>query len=103
MLKLSVLVLMVLQTTALVLLLRYSRIQPTEGRPRYLNTTAVFLAELLKMFVCILLVARENGAYISTVHIFVLFYVYFTLILISHRVFYAIIYQALQSDLHFFT
>ncbi|KAM9323506.1 solute carrier family 35 member A3b [Pholidichthys leucotaenia] len=51
---------LVLQTTLLVLTTRYSRIQREDG-PQYLASTAVVLAEVLKIFTCTLLVFRENN------------------------------------------
>lgn len=48
------LVLMVVQTVSMVLLLRVSRTQHVEG-PRYLNTTAIFLGEVLKLFASLVL------------------------------------------------
>ncbi|KIW21735.1 hypothetical protein, variant [Cladophialophora immunda] len=49
-LKYVFLVTLVVQNSALVLTMRYSRIQPG---PRYLGTTAVALSELLKCFICL--------------------------------------------------
>ncbi|KPP63585.1 UDP-N-acetylglucosamine transporter-like [Scleropages formosus] len=51
---------LVLQTTSLVLTMRYSRTLPWEG-PRYLASSAVVSAELLKILACVLLVFKENG------------------------------------------
>jgi len=45
------LVVLVLQTTALVLILRYSRTMKTEG-PRYLSSTAIVVAEVVKIVTC---------------------------------------------------
>ncbi|KAE8610815.1 hypothetical protein XENTR_v10012252 [Xenopus tropicalis] len=50
---------LVLQTTSLVLTMRYSRTQQEEG-PRYLSSTAVVSAEVLKIVACILLVYKDN-------------------------------------------
>uniref|UniRef100_A0A8B9DE69 UDP-N-acetylglucosamine transporter n=1 Tax=Anser cygnoides TaxID=8845 RepID=A0A8B9DE69_ANSCY len=50
---------LVFQTTSLVLTMRYSRTLKEEG-PRYLSSTAVVLAELLKIFTCILLVYKDS-------------------------------------------
>ena len=58
--KYGTLMLLVLQTTALVLTLRYSRIQPVQGA-RYLNSTAILLGEFIKLLTCFVLVFRENG------------------------------------------
>lgn len=51
---------LVLQTTSLVLTMRYSRTL-VEDSPRYLASSAVVSAEVLKIFICALLVLAENG------------------------------------------
>lgn len=51
---------LVLQTTSLVLTMRYSRTLNEDG-PRYLASTAVVSAEVLKIFACSLLVLMENS------------------------------------------
>ncbi|XP_061588569.1 solute carrier family 35 member A3b isoform X2 [Cololabis saira] len=51
---------LVLQTTSLVLTMRYSRTLE-EDEPRYLASSAVVSAEVLKIFACALLVFRENN------------------------------------------
>lgn len=51
---------LVLQTTSLVLTMRYSRTLQEDG-PRYLASSAVVSAEVLKILVCILLVFRETS------------------------------------------
>ncbi|XP_024908121.1 solute carrier family 35 member A3b isoform X2 [Cynoglossus semilaevis] len=51
---------LVLQTTSLVLTMRYSRTQKDLG-PRYLASSAVVCAEALKVFTCILLVFKDSG------------------------------------------
>ncbi|KAG7456865.1 hypothetical protein MATL_G00240360 [Megalops atlanticus] len=51
---------LVLQTTSLVLTMRYSRTLPGDG-PRYLASSAVVSAELLKILTCTLLVCREHS------------------------------------------
>ncbi|XP_011924788.1 PREDICTED: UDP-N-acetylglucosamine transporter-like isoform X3 [Cercocebus atys] len=50
---------LVFQTTSLVLTMRYSRTLKEEG-PRYLSSTAVVVAELLKIMACILLVYKDS-------------------------------------------
>uniref|UniRef100_A0A2K6GPM7 Major facilitator superfamily domain containing 14A n=1 Tax=Propithecus coquereli TaxID=379532 RepID=A0A2K6GPM7_PROCO len=50
---------LVFQTTSLVLTMRYSRTLKEEG-PRYLSSTAVVVAELLKITACILLVYKDS-------------------------------------------
>ena len=57
-LRYGTLILVVLQTTATVLLLRYSRTR--EGTP-YLASTAVFVSEILKFIVCIGSLLIQNG------------------------------------------
>lgn len=53
---------LVFQTTSLVLTMRYSRTLKEEG-PRYLSSTAVVLAEVLKIMACVLLVYRDSRRY----------------------------------------
>uniref|UniRef100_A0A3B5LJB6 Solute carrier family 35 member A3b n=1 Tax=Xiphophorus couchianus TaxID=32473 RepID=A0A3B5LJB6_9TELE len=50
---------LVLQTTSLVLTMRYSRTQKEDG-PRYLASSAVVAAEVLKIFTCTFIVFMEN-------------------------------------------
>ncbi|KAF7223291.1 transcript variant X1, partial [Nothobranchius furzeri] len=51
---------LVLQTTSLVLTMRYSRTLKEDG-PRYLASSAVVLSEVLKIFACTVLVLFENN------------------------------------------
>uniref|UniRef100_A0A7N4PBH5 Solute carrier family 35 member A3 n=1 Tax=Sarcophilus harrisii TaxID=9305 RepID=A0A7N4PBH5_SARHA len=51
---------LVFQTTSLVLTMRYSRTLKEDG-PRYLSSTAVVIAELLKIIACILLVYKDSS------------------------------------------
>ncbi|XP_018080140.1 solute carrier family 35 (UDP-N-acetylglucosamine (UDP-GlcNAc) transporter), member A3, gene 2 L homeolog isoform X1 [Xenopus laevis] len=51
---------LVFQTTTLVLTMRYSRTLKEEG-PRYLSSTAVVAAEVLKIVACVLLVYKDNS------------------------------------------
>ncbi|XP_006000073.1 UDP-N-acetylglucosamine transporter [Latimeria chalumnae] len=51
---------LVLQTTSLVLTMRYSRTLKEDG-PRYLASTAVVVAELMKIGACILLVYKDSS------------------------------------------
>lgn len=53
---------LVFQTTSLVLTMRYSRTLKEEG-PRYLSSTAVVVAEILKIMACILLVYKDSRRY----------------------------------------
>ncbi|XP_034559284.1 solute carrier family 35 member A3b [Notolabrus celidotus] len=59
-LKYVSLVVLVLQTTSLVLTMRYSRTLKEDG-PRYLASSAVVSAEVLKILACTLFVFRENS------------------------------------------
>jgi len=58
-----VLVLLVIQTTAAVLLMRYSRtaVRPAGSGPPYLATVAVFMAEAFKLPFCVLMTAWSCG------------------------------------------
>ena len=60
------LVLLIFQTTGLVLVMRYSRTANVvndkgESEDRYLSSTAVVAAELMKLVACILLIWVESG------------------------------------------
>uniref|UniRef100_A0A158QMI7 UDP-N-acetylglucosamine transporter n=1 Tax=Haemonchus placei TaxID=6290 RepID=A0A158QMI7_HAEPC len=59
-LKYVSLIVLIAQTTALVLILRYSRTQKHEG-PRYLSSTAVVMAEIVKLVTCILVLFYNHG------------------------------------------
>ncbi|XP_018532722.1 solute carrier family 35 member A3b isoform X2 [Lates calcarifer] len=58
---------LVLQTTSLVLTMRYSRTLKEDG-PRYLASSAVVSAEMLKIFACTLLVFMENNLNVRAVN-----------------------------------
>lgn len=58
--KLVVLSLLVLQTTMMVLMLRYSRSKPVDG-PRFLNSTVVLVAEFVKLLCCIFIISKSKG------------------------------------------
>ncbi|MEQ2203733.1 hypothetical protein XENOCAPTIV_002862, partial [Xenoophorus captivus] len=51
---------LVFQTTSLVLTMRYSRTLQAEG-PRYLASSAVVVAEVMKILACVLLVFKEHS------------------------------------------
>lgn len=53
------LVVLIAQTTALVLILRYSRTQKVQG-PKYLSSTAVVSAEVVKLFTCLVVILYNN-------------------------------------------
>lgn len=54
---------LVVQTTTMVLVLRYSRSAPVTG-PRYLSSTAVVSSETLKIIISILLILKDEGLYL---------------------------------------
>ncbi|XP_054645461.1 solute carrier family 35 member A3a isoform X2 [Dunckerocampus dactyliophorus] len=51
---------LVFQTTSLVLIMRYSRTLQADG-PRYLASSAVVVAEVMKLIICLLLVFKEHS------------------------------------------
>lgn len=54
------LIVLISQTSALVLLLRYSKTQKVDG-PKYLSSTAILSAEFIKFFTCIFVLMQQNG------------------------------------------
>lgn len=66
-LKYLSLLVLIFQTTGVVLTLRYSRIA-SNGSKMYLSSTAVVLSELLKFIICYFLVLRGNGWSTSDTH-----------------------------------
>jgi len=60
------LVLLVLQTVAVILMMRYSRTRHQEGQ-RYLSTTAVFYAEVMKALFSLAFLRRENKDFKNTI------------------------------------
>ncbi|KAK9728780.1 hypothetical protein K7432_000810 [Basidiobolus ranarum] len=50
-----------IQSSTLVLMLRYSRVEHQPGQPMYLASTAVFFAELIKAVVCLLFLYKNSG------------------------------------------
>ena len=59
----SSLLMLVLQNTALVLMLRYSRTMPGQ---RYLPSTAVTMMELLKLAACLVVILLQGGGSMAT-------------------------------------
>ena len=59
-LKYVSLTVLVLQTTAVVLVLRYSRAVPQSG-PRYLASTTIVISELLKILTCLFILYYDCG------------------------------------------
>jgi len=60
--KYAALLLLVAQMVGLVLLMRYSRTVPRgENQPLYLASTAVFVMEVMKLIICLMVVAYDSG------------------------------------------
>jgi len=69
MIKYTALLLLVAQMVGLVLLMRYSRTTKDPDKPLYLASTAVFIMEVMKMVVCLVIVAYQaNGALHQELH-----------------------------------
>lgn len=60
--KYAALFLLVAQMVGLVLLMRYSRTQRSPDHPLYLPSTAVFAMEVMKLIICLLVIAFDSGA-----------------------------------------
>lgn len=73
---------LVFQTTSLVLTMRYSRTLKEEG-PRYLSSTAVVVAELLKIMACILLVYKDSSRYLGFLFLINAVYLVYIYILVT--------------------
>ncbi|CAO3600386.1 unnamed protein product [Absidia cylindrospora] len=57
------LIILVVQNSTLVLLMRYSRIVQKVGQPMYIASTAVFLAELLKIIACLVVMRYQQPSW----------------------------------------
>uniref|UniRef100_A0A2I2ZPY9 Major facilitator superfamily domain containing 14A n=1 Tax=Gorilla gorilla gorilla TaxID=9595 RepID=A0A2I2ZPY9_GORGO len=75
---------LVFQTTSLVLTMRYSRTLKEEG-PRYLSSTAVVVAELLKIMACILLVYKDSSRYLGFLFLINAIYLVCIYILVTYQ------------------
>lgn len=60
-LKYSTLLLITVQTSSMVLLLRYSRRQTADPKDAYINSTAVFLSEFAKLIICLVVIAWNDS------------------------------------------
>lgn len=60
--KFSALFLLVAQMVGLVLLMRYSRTHADPDQPLYLASTAVFVMEVMKLVICLLVIAYQTGS-----------------------------------------
>ena len=58
--KYGALFLLVAQMVGLVLLMRVSRTNPTEGEPMYLASTAVFIMEVMKLGICCCVISYQS-------------------------------------------
>lgn len=54
---------LVVQNSTLVLMMRYSRIVQKPGQTMYIASTAVFLAEVLKIIACLLVMRHQQGSW----------------------------------------
>lgn len=54
------LICLTLQTTSIIILYSYSRIVP-KGAVKYLSSTVVVIAEILKLAFCFLVICRDSG------------------------------------------
>ncbi|KAG2187598.1 hypothetical protein INT44_005287 [Umbelopsis vinacea] len=55
------LVVLIIQNSTLVLMMHYSRMNQDPGQPMYIASTAVFMAELIKIAACLIAIMHENG------------------------------------------
>lgn len=63
------LVILLLQNSTLVLMMRYSRVNVQPDQPMYLASTAVFFAELIKLLACVLVLAYKTKSIARTSYI----------------------------------
>lgn len=71
--KYFALFLLVAQMVGLVLLMRYSRINHKADQPLYLASTAVFNMEIMKLFICLIVIAYQTGgALLPELHLHVI-------------------------------
>ncbi|KAG0012071.1 hypothetical protein BGZ80_000229 [Entomortierella chlamydospora] len=63
------LVVLLLQNSVLVLMMRYSRVSVDPDQPMYLASTAVFCAEIIKLCACCLILLYKTGSIAHTVYI----------------------------------
>lgn len=57
------LIVLVVQNSTLVLMMRYSRIVQKPGQTMYIASTAVFLAEVLKIVACLMVMYHQQGSW----------------------------------------
>ncbi|KAG0010712.1 hypothetical protein BGZ81_002602 [Podila clonocystis] len=63
------LVILLLQNSTLVLMMRYSRVNVQADQPMYLASTAVFFAELIKLLACVFVLAYKTKSIARTSYI----------------------------------
>lgn len=56
------LVVLIAQTTALVLVLRFSKTRKTYGELPYISSTAILVAEVVKFVTCLIILFKNNGS-----------------------------------------
>ena len=67
-LKYVCLAILILQTSVNVLTLRYTRMTRMPGKPVYIASTAVLLAEVLKIVICFAVLLREEEYSVGVFH-----------------------------------
>jgi solute carrier family 35 (UDP-sugar transporter), member A1/2/3 len=60
--KYFALFMLVAQMVGLVLLMRYSRTQKDPAQPLYLASTAVFIMEVMKLVICVIVIVMQSGS-----------------------------------------
>ncbi|KAF9272531.1 hypothetical protein BGZ68_002330 [Mortierella alpina] len=63
------LVVLLLQNSTLVLMMRYSRVSVDPDQPMYLASTAVFFAEIIKLLACLIILAYRTKSIPRTLYI----------------------------------
>ncbi|KAI8638879.1 nucleotide-sugar transporter-domain-containing protein [Parasitella parasitica] len=63
------LIILVVQNSMLVLLMRYSRTPTQPDQPLYIASTAVFMAELIKIVACLYMLHVEGNSYRRCIHL----------------------------------
>jgi UDP-sugar transporter A1/2/3 len=62
-LKYISLIVLTIQTTTLVMILRYSRINYDINEGNYISSTAIVCSEFIKLIVCLVILTYDSGIY----------------------------------------
>ena len=80
-LKYLSLLVLTIQTTTLVMILRYSRINFDENEGNYISSTAIVCSEFIKLIVSLLILSYESGIYCQPIdannYLIILFFRFF--------------------------